>query len=114
MHFERGKLASERREIALPQRVFVDGAFLARIREMAPGQAQDWIVAQRLAKNRNSAGLHNPSQLGGGDSQIEMVQDGVAPDTAKAAVRERESRALGLHALDGDAVGARDGKCPAR
>src|SRR5262249_35863203 len=71
---------AERRQVASAEWLLVGGAGLAGVRQAAARPGQERVVAPRLAEDGDAAGPQDAVQFAGGAAEVEVVQDGIAPD----------------------------------
>src|SRR5207248_8417392 len=91
---------TQRSQVMPAQRLFIARVPFTLVRKPAAGQAQERIFTPRLAEDRHSARLQNPANLRRGDSQIQMMQHGIAPDRVEADVGKWQRMSIGLHEFD--------------
>src|SRR5207302_99199 len=91
------------------KRGFIGRPMLAGIGQALPRPAQKRIFTPGLAEYRDPAGTKDAQKFSGGNLQVEMMKDGVAPDALEAVVSEGKPLAVGLKKIDIHLVG----KCPA-
>lgn len=82
------------------ERLLVRRAFLAGVGQVAAGPTQQRVLTPWLAKDCNAAWPQDAEEFPAGNLDIQMMQDGVAPDAIEGLVGERESLAVGLHELN--------------
>jgi hypothetical protein len=87
------------------ERFFIRGASLGGIWQSAARPPQNWIAAPRFAEDGDASGSQDAPQFLSSDAQIEVVQDGVAPDAVEGFIGEWQPLAVGLHEGNGDAIG---------
>src|SRR5436305_2018079 len=94
VYFERGEKRTQRIQIVESQRLLVGSATLAGIGQTTPGGVEQRVVAPRFAEDSHPARPQHAAQLASRLCQVEMMQDGVAPDAIKTRIGERKPLAV--------------------
>src|SRR5262245_6688999 len=72
-----------------------------------PRPVEKRIASPRLAKHGHSIRPQNPPDFPSRALNVQMMQDGIAPDAVKRRVGERQILSVGLHEIDAGALLAR-------
>jgi hypothetical protein len=105
-HLHNGEYRAQWVEIPRSERLFIGSSVLAGVRQSMSGERQQRISAPRFAKDRDSPWLHHAMEFPACPGEIEMVENGVAPNHIKNCIGEGEFLPIGddafhLHSIGG-------------
>jgi hypothetical protein len=98
------KYAAKSSDIVLSQGLFVWRAPFAWVIDPATDPTEERVLTPGLTKDGNSSRVQDPLNFTPGCNQVEMVEDGVAPNAIEGGVLEWQSCAVGLNEINGNAV----------
>ena len=98
------EVALQAAQVAEAPRRFVGGASLARVGEPLPGEGEQAIAALGFADDGTSARSQHAGDLRRGAVQVEMMQDGVAPDAVECPIGEGKPLAVAGDEIDLDGI----------
>jgi hypothetical protein len=99
LHAHAWKRSLQQIDLTPRQWLLVRRSRFTRIRNPVPNHVQEWVAAPGFTEGKRATRFENAAQLGQCALEVEMMQDGVAPDGVEAGIVERQSFAGGLHGM---------------